>query len=125
MGGMLVGADSGPTFLEGHVAIANAIRLFIIFIGFTLALVAGKVAARALRFQDWERGFGALAFALIVITPSISGLFRFDAPLVLPTTLSYLGGLLCGVVAAYFRFTLRWEWWNRARQRRRQRLRER
>lgn len=105
-------AEHPPTFLDDHQAIADAIRIFIVFTGFTLALVSAKIGARAFRYADWERGFGTLAFALIVITPAVSGLYRFNEPLVLWTTITYLAGLSAGVVATIFRVTLRWRWWH-------------
>lgn len=92
-----------PTMLDGQPVLANVIRLFIIFTGFTLALVALKISFRAWRFLDWERAFGTLAFACVVITPAINGLYRFDAPLQAVSTSVYLTGLLAGVIATWFR----------------------
>lgn len=102
-----------PQWLAGQPVLANSIRLFIIFIGFTLALVALKIGLRFIATREWERFFGAMSFALIVVTPSISGLFNFDRPLNPWTTMPYLAGLLLGIVACWFRFTLTWPWLHR------------
>lgn len=118
-------AAQQPTLFEGLPILANVVRLFIIFTGFTLALVALKISLRAFYYADWERGFGTLAFALIAVTPAINGLYRFNESLLAVSTSVYLVGLLAGIVATYFRVTLRWRWYQRWQERRRDRKRAR
>lgn len=117
--------EQQPTLFEHQPVLADCIRLFIIFVGFTLALITAKISGRAFRFADWERAFGTLAFALIAVTPAVNGLYRFNEPLQAVSSIVYLLGLLAGVVATYFRVTLRWPWWQRARERRRRAHRSR
>lgn len=101
-----------PTLFGDYPVLADVVRIFIIFTGVTLALVCAKIGARALHFRDWERGLGAIAFALIVVTPSITGLYRFNEPLALYSSLAYVAGLVCGIIAMAFRVTIRWRWWQ-------------
>lgn len=118
---MLTVMATQPTLFEDTPVLANAIRLFIIFMGFTVALIAAKIALRAFRFLDWERAFGTLASGLFIVTPSITGLYRFDDPLQAYTTITYFVGLLCAIVALWFRFTLNWKWLHALIERHRER----
>lgn len=105
-----------PGLLEDHQHIADGIRVFIITVGITLALVSLKVGMSYLRERDWERVFGVLAFACFVVTPSITALYRFDQPLAAIQTVTYCTGLAAGVVATAYRVYLRWPWWRRLKR---------
>jgi len=102
----------------GHQVLANSVRLFIIFTGITLALLAVRLSFGALMRRELDRFWGSVSFAFIIITPAISGLLRFGEPLVWETAASYLVGLLAGVVAFAYQVVLSPPW--RRYQRRRQ-----
>lgn len=95
--------------------LADAIRVTIIFAGFTLAMLAIKVGVRAGRYGDWERLAGTISFACFAVTPSVTSLTRFDEPLRAVTTCIYLLGLLGGAVAMAYRITLLPSWRRRQR----------
>ena len=119
---MLLAADDMPTILDGHPTAANIVRLAIIFVGFTLALLSLKVAIReSFRSQEWERVFGAVSYAFFVAAPGVAYLWRFDQPLTLPLMVAYVAGLTFGVIASYYRITLRWLWVRRIIERRQER----
>lgn len=105
--------SSQPTLFGDYPAVADAVRLFIIIVGTTLALVSGKIGFRRLLERDWESGLGAVSFALIVVVPAVGRLYAFGDPLPAITTLLYFVGLLVGVAAFGFRVTLRSAWWAR------------
>lgn len=98
------------TAFSGHYVFDNFVRLFIIFVGITLALVCVKIGYSLIRTRERDRMWGTVSFGLIVVTPSINGIYRFGQPLVWPTTVTYLLGLLCGIAALYYRITLSPPW---------------
>ncbi len=100
----------------GHRAFDNTVRLFVIFVGITLALMCVRFAYLSLRRKGERfRVFGILSFAFIVATPAITGLFRFDAPINWWSTTSYLIGLVLGLIALYSNYYVAPAWWRMGR----------
>lgn len=113
-GGVMFLAAQPPTAFDDYVTISNAIRLLGVSLGFALALVSTKAAYLALREpRDWERAANSMAFGLLAVSPAIPWLYRFDEPLFIPNTITYMAALGFGLVAITYRMTLHWKWWHR------------
>ncbi len=113
MGVMLIPEATMPTILDSHPILADVVRIAIIASGFTMTLLLAKLALRSAQRRDWDRTFWLLAVGLFILTPSISGLYRFNQPLNLWTTLTYLAALGFGAAALAARLTVNWHRWTR------------
>jgi hypothetical protein len=90
--------------------LGNVVRVVILFVGFTLAMSCIKFAWVAYRAREPYRGWGLGSYGLFVITPAISGLFRFGESLNWYTTASYFGALFCGIMALRVTYTVDPHW---------------
>lgn len=86
--------------------LANVVRVAILLVGFTLAMACIKFAWVAWKAGEPYRGWGLLSYGLFVITPAISGLFRFGEPLNWLTTATYALALFAGVMALRATYTI-------------------
>lgn len=103
----------GMTWLSDFLAspvLGDVVRVVILFIGFTLAMACIKFALIAVKAKEPYRGWGLASYGLFVLTPALSGLFRFGEPLNWWTTASYFAGLFCGLMALRVSYTLDPTW---------------
>lgn len=117
-----------PEPFGGVRVLENTIRLMITLVGFTLAGVCVKFTILSFRNGEAFRAWGLGSYGFAIVTPSVSGLFRFDAPLLWPPTITYVLALLCGIMALRKAYTVTPEYirLRRAdRRRREERRRER
>lgn len=106
-------AASTPTAFGGSHVLDNTIRLFIIIVGISLAMVCARLAINYLMRTDWYAACAALSAGFLAVTPSISGLLRFGQPLQVQTTITYMLGLVFGAIAGARYVTLRGAWSRR------------
>jgi hypothetical protein len=101
------------------VLLANLVRTVILLVGFVLASMCVKFAWLAMRGNEAYRGWGLLSYGALVITPAISGLYRYDLPINWVATSTYALGLFAGVMALRTAYTIAPEWTRlrRARER--------
>lgn len=119
---ILAAAPAPQEPFGGHYVLDSFVRLFIIFVGFTLALVCLKIAYGHFRRREIDRMWGTLAFAFLVATPAVTGVLNFGKPLAwLPSSI-YLIGLICGIIGLGYRVALYppWKRWKKPRLRRQQ-----
>lgn len=107
-----------PQWLADETLLGDAVRVVIIVSGFILCGITLKLAISAMRARDWEKAAALASYGLFVVTPSISGLYRFNLPLNLYTSLTYMTALGLGLVATAYRVTLRSKWLHVRRMRR-------
>lgn len=88
----------------------DVVRTLILMVGFGLSLACVKFAWLAYKGKEAWRTWGLLSYALLVITPALSGLYRYGEPLRWITTVTYVGALLCGVMAFRTFYVLAPEW---------------
>lgn len=89
---------------------ADVIRTVILIVGVTLAMACVKFAYLALKAGEGYRAWGLASYGLLVLTPSITVMYRYDEELLLLPALTYLGGLACGVMALRKSYTVNPEW---------------
>lgn len=94
----------------GHQIAANSVRLLVIFVGFSIALLCLGVAVRAWRSGDRSWAIGITAVALLVAHPAVNGLTRFNAPLNPLGLTLYTLGLLLGFIALSANYTIAPDW---------------
>ena len=75
-----------------------------------MALISLKFAYITLRNGEGIRAYGLASYGFIVITPVVMGLFRYGQPLILPSTVTYIAGLVCGTLALRVVLTVLPEW---------------
>lgn len=108
----------------GEVGV-DLLRLVILFTGVTLAAACMKFAWLACRNGEAFRSWGLASYGFLVLTPAIVGMRQFEAPLVVPATITYVVGLVCGIMALRTAYTVSPDWIRlRAADRRRRRERE-
>src|SRR3954449_1614685 len=111
---------AAPEAFGGHYVLDSFVRLFIIFVGFTLALVCVKVGVGHFRRREVDRMWGTFAFAFLVVTPSVTGVLNFGEPLSWLPSSFYMAGLVCGIIGLGYRVALYppWKRWKKPRLRR-------
>lgn len=97
----------------GSIAFANGVRTVILVIGFTLASACVKFAWLAFRGTEPYRAWGLLSYGAFLITPALSGLYRYDQPLRWVTTITYLAGLVFGLLSLRATYDLLPSWAHR------------
>ena len=100
---------SEPAWADS-TGLADGVRIVVMFVGFTLAMMCGKFAWLGYRGGESFRAWGLASYALLVITPSLTALFRFGTPLLWIPTITYALALICGVVSLRTVYTVNPEW---------------
>lgn len=85
---------------------AATIRLLVIFVGFTLALTCVRFAVIARRRGQGYRVPGILAVACLVITPSLTALYRLNEDVLVLPAITYIAGLVLALVALRRNYTV-------------------
>jgi hypothetical protein len=93
-----------------NLTVADLIRTLVLMWGTCLGLVALKFAYISVRNGEGFRAYGLASYGLIVLTPVVIGLSRYDEPASIAATLVYVSGLICGTLALRAVVTLAPEW---------------
>lgn len=97
---------------HGWQVVQDVIRLFIIGTGFMLAMVAVRFAWQAHKRHENFRVLGILSFGFLVLTPALTGITRFRDPLMWEATITYLIGLILGLLALRSNYVVAPTWWR-------------
>lgn len=104
--------------------LATIVRLVVLLVGITLAMVCVKFAALAIRHGEAYRAWGLASYGLLVFTPAIISLYRFDLRVLWFPLVLYAAGLVCGIIALRSVYTINTDWTRlMARDRTRKRIR--
>lgn len=104
---------AGEAF-NGERVLENTIRLVTMLVGFPIAMICIKFGIKALRKRQYDRAWGTLSYAFMLLVPAVGRAMNFGNPINWVTTGIYIAGLVSAIIALYYR--ARWEaWWTKTR----------
>lgn len=95
---------------------ADLVRLGMLLVGFTLAMSCVKFGYLAVRQGEPFRAWGLTSYGLLISTPAINGLYHFDEPLIIPSTVTYVAAMVFGIVALRAAYTVDTRWTHRRKR---------
>lgn len=112
MATQVLGQLAGEAF-NGERILENSIRLATIIIGIPIAMVSLKFGWVMLRKGQYDRAWGTVSYALMLLVPAVGRVMNFGNPINWVTTGIYIAGLAAAGIALYYR--AQWVGWPRKR----------